>query len=141
MRVAITAAVTAVLLGAAAATRRVLRHEHELSFRCDTPGCAVTESYVPGRRRDVRAAYRRQRERPFRCVRHRFPERYLLPGSNPASREVLVVTVRDGRPYWIPEGGTGGIGFECGPGFYADAAEFPEGTRLVVTVRAEPHAP
>ncbi|MFI5753104.1 hypothetical protein ACIBBE_46580 [Streptomyces sp. NPDC051644] len=40
--------------------------------------------------------------------------------------------------YWGPEGGrTGDSGLVSGPGFHADAADFPPGTRLTVTARLE----
>lgn len=51
--------------------------------------------------------------------------------TNPEGRQLLGY-------YWGPAGGrTGTSGLVSGPGFRADAADFPPGTRLTVTARLE----
>lgn len=79
-----------------------------------------------------------QAQRPFRCTRHRNPERVLRPDNRTLTQTLVVTDLRgDGVLYWVPVGERTGSGFRYGPGFNAHAADFPAGTRLVVTACIE----
>ena len=119
------------------------RRQYKTTFTCAEPGCREAETYTHDTRRDEESMRDLRRQIPFRCVRHKNPERYMKPG-NETVRRVLVATARTEplpghKPHlsWVPENGESGSSIASGPGFYADANEFPEGTRLVVTVQAE----
>jgi hypothetical protein len=129
----------------------VPRREYRSTFTCAEPGCRETQFYVHETRADQNAAYKRQREHPFRCSRHADPDKNLRPGNEQTAHMLIATRLRskmrpfggDGEPrwlpglYWIPEGGATGSGYTFGPGFNAHAEDFPEGTRLVVTARVE----
>jgi len=116
------------------------RREYRTTFRCAEPGCSEVQFYVHSTRADESAAYRRQRERPFKCSRHRDPDKNLRPG-NERTVSVLVATRLHDLPklFWVPAGAATGSGIVFGAGcFNAHADDFPEGTRLVVTAEIQP---
>ena len=138
------------------------RREYRASFKCAEPGCRETQFFAVSTRAEEAELYASQKRLPYRCTRHRNPEQYLRPG-NEYVRHVLVATrVLSGFPdiplynedpdwpylkglFWRREGQErGGNGFAFGEGFTAHAADFPEGTRLVVTAQielpADPHS-
>lgn len=119
------------------------QRKYRSRFECAQPGCLEVETYTHDFRRDEESMRDLRRQIPFRCVRHKNPERYMKPG-NEATRRVLVATASieplPGRKLhlsWRAEGESSGSSIASGPGFYADANEFPEGTRLVVETRVE----
>lgn len=123
------------------------RREYRSTFTCAEPGCKDTQFYIHDTRREQAGAYRRQAEKPFKCIRHAEPDKNLRPGNE--SRTTTLTAVRvplRGKPgeyldglYWCAEGAErAGSGFTFGPGFNAHASDFPEGTRLVVTAQILP---
>jgi hypothetical protein len=124
------------------------RREYRLTFHCAGDGCGESVTRVCDTRAEEADANRRNRERPWKCDRHADPARNLRPG-NERARQVLIATripvaARPGEPewwlpglYWCTADGGHGRGVVRGPGFNAHAADFPEGTRLVVTARIE----
>lgn len=119
------------------------RRQYRSRFECAEPGCSEYESYTHDFRRDEISMRDLRRQFPFRCVKHREPGRYMKPG-NEATRHVLVATAsveplpgRKPHLTWHPEGKSSGSSIASGDGYYADANEFPEGTRLVVTAQIE----
>lgn len=114
-----------------------------LTRRCTEPACRET-SFVE---------YTSQRElagiaREWKCSRHLAPEEVLSP-ANRERTAVLVCTPLYSKPdrwqsepkligsFWRREGESSGSGYVSGPGYKAHAADFPLGTRLVVSVRVE----
>lgn len=119
------------------------KRQYRSRFNCAEPGCREVETYTHDFRRDEESMRELRRQIPFRCVRHKNPERYMKPG-NEATRHVLVATARieplpGHKPHlsWVPEDGSSGSSLASGPGFYADANEFPEGSRLVIETHVE----
>jgi hypothetical protein len=111
--------------------------ERFTTIRCGTSGCAEHATYAYTSQREYREIWDRQQRNPYRCTRHREPEKVLRP-DNPQTVEVLVARRERYGMFWRPEGvDVGGSGFSFGPGFNAHADDFPAGTRLVVTARVE----
>lgn len=84
-----------------------------------------------------------QKRRPWKCSRHRNPEQLLTPANTEVSH-VLIADRSKRFPdltdklFWREESADDvGSGYTFGPGFSAHADDFPEGTRIVITVRAE----
>lgn len=118
-------------------------------FECAEEGCREVSWREFDRRSEQAEAYRTQAKHPWKCSRHREPEKNLRP-ENPETSYVLVASKLpfesrtnpekkwlDGL-FWVPEDGRrSGSGYEYGPGFNAYAEDFPEGTKLIVTARVE----
>jgi len=107
---------------------------------CAEPGCMARGFFEYATRREQAEAS----PRPYRCLKHTTPDEWMTPEN--ASRTVTLVATRlpyvDSRTgessflpglFWVAEGRWSGSGFTFGPGFKADAKEFPEGTRLIVS--------
>lgn len=107
------------------------RREYKLQKRCAHEGCAEIGRWSYETARDLASSY--EQRNVYRCVRHTDPGS-VLGGENQAIEKVLTSRASDKAPgmYW-----DSGSGFAHGPGFKAWAADFPEGTRLIVTVRIE----
>lgn len=126
------------------------RRERTVTINCGHKPCGDTIFYCYSSQREYAEIMQGQKRSPYFCARHKDPAANLRPG-NEAARHVLVATrlkslrqrmwpdADPWRPglYWVPEGGRSGSGLIHGPGFTAYAADFPEGTRLVVTTRIE----
>lgn len=107
------------------------RREYKLQKRCAHEGCTEIGRWTFDTARDLSSSFAQRHE--YRCVRHTAPNEVL--GSECQSIEtVLTSQSSDQAPglYW-----NGRSGFVHGPGFKAWAKDFPEGTRLVLTVRVE----
>lgn len=110
---------------------------------CTHTGCHAYRDIEYTARRDLDTI-----SRTWKCTKHDKPDEYLTP-DNQEQTVILELhpkyrTGYDGKPtllgnYWGPEGEPGKAhhGVESGPGFWADAKNFPPGTRLLVTARIE----
>ncbi|MEU1800838.1 hypothetical protein [Streptomyces sp. NPDC019937] len=111
---------------------------------CTHAGCAERGFVEYTSRRDLEHI-----SRDWKCLRHSKPNEVLSAG-NPETTAVLTLHpsyidgYRHGDPprllgfFWGPEGAEkGSSGVESGPGFRAIAADFPPGTRLIITARIE----
>lgn len=118
------------------------------TITCHTDGCRKTTSFAYDSQREAKELLRTHYYTTWKCPRHSNPERYLTQ-DNPANQVVLVATdgyytnykgeeKRTGR-YWYPQGATTGSGnaVEFSAAHYADAENFPPGTRLVITAYTE----
>lgn len=107
------------------------RREYKLQKRCAHEGCVEIGRWTYETARDLAASH--EQRNVYRCVRHTDPGSVLGDG-NQAIEKVLTCAASDKAPglYW-----DGRSGFVNGPGFKAWASDFPEGTRLIVTVRIE----
>ena len=107
------------------------RREYKLQKRCAHEGCAEIRHWTYETARDLAASH--ARANVYRCVRHTDPES-VLSADNPTTEVVMTCKASDRAPglYW-----EGRSGLHTGPGFKAWAADFPEGTRLIVTARIE----
>jgi len=111
--------------------------------RCSTTGCRETSQIEYTARRDIEGV-----NPTWTCRKHDKPNEYLSTTNleqtavlelhpkyrtNMDRQEVLLGN------YWGPEGEPDKAhhGIVSGPGFWADAKNFPAGTRLTVTARAE----
>ena len=127
------------------------RREYPVRLVCAEGGCGENITYICESRAEEAGCRRRNAGRPWKCRRHNKPDEYLKPG-NESTRCVLVASRVDYAPnprqpgerkfldglYWLPEGAErAGSGLTSGPGFTADAKEFPAGTRLIVTAQIE----
>ncbi|HET7406246.1 MAG TPA: hypothetical protein VFJ21_03805 [Mycobacteriales bacterium] len=93
-------------------------------------------------RADYARLHREQAERPWKCSRHRNPEQVLTPTNT--TRTVVLTAEKSKRfpdltrLFWREDDAADvGSGYTFGPGFKAHADDFPEGSRLVITVTAE----
>lgn len=111
---------------------------------CTTTGCSETSHIEYTARRDLDGI-----SPTWKCYRHSKPNE-ILSADNPETSVVLALhpLYRDGYYrqdppqlvgyFWGPEGAEKGHdGIVSGPGFRAVAADYPPGTRLVVTARIE----
>jgi hypothetical protein len=105
-------------------------------------GCTETTFYNVSTLADRKRIAADQRERPWKCSRHRNPDELLTPSNTEVSH--ILIADRSKRfdlpdhLFWRKEGADDvGSGYMFGPGFSAHADDFPEGTRIVITVRAE----
>ena len=107
------------------------RREYKLQKRCAHEGCAEIGRWSYETAQDLASSY--EQRNVYRCVRHTDPGS-VLGGENQAIEKVLTSRASDKASgmYW-----DSGSGLAHGPGFKAWAADFPEGTRLIVTVRIE----
>ena len=108
--------------------------------QCDRMGCTGRGFFEFASRREQAEASKRT----YRCLKHTQPDEWMTPEN--VSRTVTLTATR--LPYvdpqrepsgflpglfWVADGRNSGSGFTFGPGFRADAKEFPEGTRLTIT--------
>jgi len=107
------------------------RREYKLQKRCAHEGCAEIGRWTYETARDLANSY--EQRNVYRCVRHADPDAVLGDGNREIEK-VLTSKASDNAQglYW-----DGLSGFVHGPGFKAWANDFPEGTRLIVTVRVE----
>jgi hypothetical protein len=110
---------------------------------CTHTGCRACRDIEYTARRDLDTV-----SPTWKCRKHDKPDEYLTV-SNPEQTAVLELhpkyrTDMHGQQallglFWGPEGEPGGAhhGIVSGPGFWADAKNFPPGTRLIVTARIE----
>ncbi|MET8746378.1 hypothetical protein [Streptomyces sp. NPDC004728] len=111
---------------------------------CNTSGCYETSHIEYTARRDLDGI-----SPTWKCYRHSKPNE-VLSADNPDTSVVLALHPlyvdgyrREGPPrlvgyFWGPEGADkGNHGIVQGPGFRAVAADYPPGTRLIVTARLE----
>ncbi len=108
------------------------RREYTLGFRCVHPGCTEQIIYRYSTLRDRKDSFELRAYHPdkWRCVRHSRPGG-VLAAENPSTEAVLTVEKNEYGHYF------GTSGMVIGPGFKAFAADFPPGTRLIVTARIE----
>lgn len=111
-------------------------------FRCATEGCTEAAFYDYSSNADHARLHREQKARPWLCSRHRNPEQLLTPTNT--SRTVVLTAERSKRfpdltkLFWREQGDPDvGSGYTFGPGFKAHADDFPEGSRLVITITAD----
>ena len=121
------------------------RGNYRQTIRCAETPCPEKVTYHHWTRADEAASVKSQRESPWKCSRHLWPEQVLG-----LSREATVMDHDRGCP---PGGAVPGIaphvaGHPVSPscrtasaggyGFMAFASDWPEGTRLEVTARILP---
>lgn len=117
-----------------------------LTIRCQTEGCREASHVSYDTQREGREILATPYYQNWKCSQHSHPERYLTL-ENPANSIVLIATdgyytnykgetSMTGR-YWYPEGKTTGSGLNYSDAHYANADNFPAGTRLVVTAYTE----
>ena len=110
---------------------------------CAGPGCRETVTYRHETRADEAASVKSQRESPWRCSRHLWPDQVLGP-EREATVMVMTAVARPGARSWESPRMWQGPGFPFlsdsagGYGFMAFASDWPEGTRLEVTARILP---
>jgi len=115
----------------------VARRERLRCIRCANTGCGETTTYAYTSGREYDEIQADQRRKPWKCSRHREPSKVLRVDNTTTTATVTSARGKYDIAYWATEGATTGSGIESGPGFIAHAADFPEGTRLVVTARIE----
>lgn len=111
---------------------------------CSTTGCREVSQVEYTARRDLEGV-----SKTWTCRHHSKPNETLSP-TNRETTAVLVLHplyvngYRAGDPprlvghFWGPEDAAkGSHGIVSGPGFWADAKNFPPGARLIVTARIE----
>lgn len=105
-------------------------------------GCTETTFYKVSTLTDRKRIAAKQERDPWKCSRHRNPEQLLTP-ANTERTHVLIAdrSKRFDLPdslFWREESADDvGSGYTFGPGFSAHADDFPEGARIVITVRVE----
>lgn len=118
---------------------------------CSTTGCRQTSQIEYTARRDIEGV-----SKTWTCRQHDKPNEYLTPGNLEQTATLeLHPKYRTGSRYqagtgyttnpsllglfWGPEGDPDKAhhGIVSGPGFWADAKNFPPGTRLIVTARIQ----
>jgi hypothetical protein len=112
------------------------RREHILRKNCVHEACKEVGVWSYERQKDLVASFENRNE--YRCVRHSRPNEVL--GDGQTTIESVRVSYRGpaDRLYWgVPPDFKNGSGFIYGPGFKAFAQDFPEGTRLIISVRVE----
>lgn len=108
----------------------------------DDGRCTESTFYAVSTLADRKRIAADQRERPWKCKRHHNPEQLLTP-TNTERTHILYAEKSKRFPdltglFWREESADDvGSGYMFGPGFSAVADDFPEGTRIVITVRAE----
>lgn len=105
------------------------RRGYTLRWTCAHEGCREQYYSVVDYKADYQAAWKRQSEKPWRCLRHDGRGDVLSP-TNTCVRTEVPMTVMYHRQFWDRHG------FVHGPGFKAWADDFPEGTTLIVTAEA-----
>jgi hypothetical protein len=111
-------------------------------FLCPEEGCTEAAFYNYSSNAAYARLCREQRQRPWKCSRHRNPEQVLTPANT--TRTVVLIADRSKRfpdltqLFWRVDGDADvGSGYLFGPGFSAHADDFPKGSRLVITVTAD----
>jgi hypothetical protein len=112
--------------------------------RCSHTGCPEISTIEYTARRDLEGV-----SKTWTCRHHSKPNEILSP-TNRETEAVLTLhpsyinSYREGEPprlvghFWGPEDAEkGSHGIVSGPGFWAEAKNFPPGTRLIVTARIE----
>lgn len=104
------------------------RREWPLRFTCGHPGCTESANYRYATRRDMMESFERRNysDGRWRCVRHTRPDE-VLSLTNPRTRAEIVIEQKPHGKYF------GHSGFIFGLGFKAFAADFPEGTTIIVS--------
>lgn len=105
------------------------RRERLATFRCAEPGCTATTSWAYTSSSEYAEIHDDQRRSPYRCTRHREPDKVLRPDNLTTVGVLVSVRSSHNTAYWAAEGKTTGSGIEDGPGFIAHAADFPAGTQ------------
>lgn len=106
---------------------------------CTVEGCRERVHYSYANLSEQREATRLRRGEKFLCSRHRKPEEVLAPDN--LTREIVHEskwgegTYIQDKLFWAIDGGKPSNGFLFGPGFKAYAADFPLGTKVIVTAR------
>ncbi|MFJ1992986.1 hypothetical protein [Streptomyces asiaticus] len=111
---------------------------------CTTPGCREVSQIEYTARRDLEGI-----SKTWTCRHHSKPGETLSP-TNRETEAVLALHTHYANSYraeepprligrfWGPEDAErGSHGIVSGPGFWAEAKNFPPGTRLIVTARIE----
>lgn len=112
-----------------------MKREWTLEVQCTEPGCGERHRYRYDTKRDLQQSFEMRHMATYKCVRHTKGAGVVTP-INPRV-EWLSEPLRQesyGR-YW------GHSGLITGRGHYADAADFPVGTRLRITCEALPPDP
>lgn len=108
------------------------RREYTTYLICAEPGCGERTISVADTRRERQQDDARYARNPWRCWRHRKPDE-VLSATNTDSTTVLVAQERGAGITWAGASS----GYVHGPGFQAEADDFPPGTRLIITARIE----
>jgi hypothetical protein len=119
------------------------RGNYRQTIRCAGPGCGETVTYRHGTRADEAASVKSQRESPWKCPRHLWPDQVLGRGREVIAGAMTVIARPDARNWetpriWEAPGWPFRSDSISGPGFRAFASDWPEGTRLEVTARILP---
>ena len=101
------------------------RRGYNLSWRCAENGCREMYFSHVDYKSDYTDAWKRQSAKPWKCLRHRCPEEWLTTERTSITTEIPMQVAEHGQ-LW------GNFGQVRGPGFMANANDFPPGTRLVV---------
>lgn len=111
-------------------------------FRCTEPDCTEVAFYEYTSNADYGRLSREQKARPWQCSRHRNPEQLITPDQR--VRTVVLIADKSKRfpdpttLFWRRDGDADvGSGFLFGPGFKAHADDFPEGSRITITITAD----
>lgn len=111
---------------------------------CSTAGCRETSQIEYTARRDLEGV-----SKTWTCRKHDKPNEHMSPTNRETTTTlVLHQHYMDGYmpqdpprligQFWGPEDAErGSHGIVSGPGFWAEAGNFPPGTRLIVTARIE----
>jgi len=113
------------------------KREYHLTRHCVGEGCHDVQIYTYHTQKDYHDALRRYANQPYHCPRHE-PEN-LQPNSPP--RHIIITcehpdaklfpNIQDGH-YW-----SDGSGFTFGPGFNAEAEDFPIGAKIHIDISIE----
>lgn len=114
------------------------RREWPLMFVCGHEGCTERANYRYQTKRDLMESFelKHYSNGRWRCSRHARPDEVLSADNRETRAELTVEQMPHGRYF-------GHSGFVSGPGFKAFAADFPAGTKVIVTtmlVLPEPQA-
>lgn len=108
----------------------------------DDGRCTEVTFYAVSTLADRKRIHAGQRERPWKCSRHRNPEQLLTPTNTEVSHVLIADRSKrfdlPDKLFWREESADDvGSGYMFGPGFSSHADDFPEGARIVITVRVE----
>ena len=96
--------------------------------------CGAATTFEPSSRADEVKIYDDLAKNPWKCCKcERTDKGELLSASTPQRSRTLVVTAKSYGHFW-----DGSSGIVYGPGFWAEARDFPPGTRLQVTATILP---
>jgi len=106
-----------------------MRRKYLLTLRCKHDGCLATGRYEYDTRKEYARGFASHRE--WRCLRHIRPASVLSADNRVCTTEL----VAEQREHGVFFAGAGVLnsGFVSGPGFMAWSADFPPGTRVVIT--------